>query len=144
MSKSPPESLSMSSGQVDAIRQFVLSGAPEEVCGFMAGVGGQVSEIIPVPNISEKPQTGFRMEPQAQLRALIKIEGLGWDLIAIYHSHPTGGLARPSPVDLASAFYPNALMVIVVPDLVHQTVEIRAFAITDGAVSECPVVIAPN
>lgn len=85
--------------------------APQEGCGFLAGVAGRVTAVYPVPNQLASP-TAFQMEPQAQIRALLEMEKQGWDLLAIYHSHPASA-AVPSPTDIAQAHYPTAALFIV-------------------------------
>ena len=62
------------------------------------------------------PGGGGQPPDQGSIRlsggALLEIESSRWALGAIYHSHPSGP-ARPSPTDLAEAYYPDALAVIV-------------------------------
>jgi proteasome lid subunit RPN8/RPN11 len=51
------------------------------------------------------------MNPQQQLDALLDMEQNGWDLLAIYHSHPHGP-ELPSHTDILEHFYPDALCMI--------------------------------
>ena len=84
--------------------------APEEACGLLAGTGRVVQAIFPISNLLHS-STGFRMDPQQQVRAFIEIEQAGMELIAIYHSHPTGSL-QPSQTDLAEFAYPGVAAII--------------------------------
>jgi len=52
--------------------------------------------------------------PQEQVRIFLSLEKLGWDLLAIYHSHPNGP-DHPSPTDLAEAAYPETVYLIWFP-----------------------------
>lgn len=136
-----PDRLRMTAGHLRLIIEHVRSGMPHEVCGLLGGVGGQVKEVFPVPNVAPDPATGFVMDPQAQIDVLLTLEERGWDLVAIYHSHPPGARTDPSPTDVAQAHYPEALSLLLVPDPSGHEVSVRAFTIRDGQVSEVPVVV---
>ncbi len=74
------------------------------------------------------------MDPHQQLRAMLDLEGAGWELLAIYHSHPHGP-PEPSATDVARAYYPEALQVIVsLAD--RERPSVRAFSVTGGQVEE--------
>src|SRR5690242_2675108 len=98
------------------IRADVLAQVPHETCGLLAGVGGDVRAVYPVPNVAPDPSRSFLMDAQSQVAAMLDIMKRRWNLLAIYHSHPPGSRSDPSPVDVAHAAYPEALMVIAVPD----------------------------
>lgn len=78
---------------------------PEEACGLLAGVEGVVQQVTPITNDLHS-QTRFRMHPQEQVNAMLQMEKENLDLIAIYHSHPTGP-DYPSETDLAEYNYPG-------------------------------------
>jgi [CysO sulfur-carrier protein]-S-L-cysteine hydrolase len=84
---------------------------PLEVCGLMAGRDGVVRHLYPVDNILQSP-SAFQMEPRQQVEAMLQMEKQGWTLLAIYHSHPHGP-AEPSAADVAQAYYPEAIQIIV-------------------------------
>ena len=86
------------------------SHAPREACGFLAGREGRIEWVIPVTNIAETADR-YRMEPQAQVRALHAIEDRGLDLLGVYHSHPRGP-DRPSSLDRLEAEYPDTVHLI--------------------------------
>ena len=70
-----------------------------EVCGFVRE-GPPGREVVPVPNVCEEPWRGFRIAPEAVLAILRGAEEPGRGLLALYHSHPSGG-AGLSGRDLA-------------------------------------------
>lgn len=84
--------------------------APEEACGLIAGLEHVATEVIPITNILHSP-VRYRMHPQEQLEAFNHVETHGWELLGIYHSHPTGP-AFPSAKDVAEAAYPGVIHLI--------------------------------
>lgn len=96
-------SLNLTYAQWDLMRRYVISQAPLEGCGLLAGKNGVVEDVLPVKN-AEGSAVRFRMEPRAQLRAFNQIETAGQELLAIFHSHPKG-LSTPSPTDIREAAY---------------------------------------
>ena len=86
---------------------------PEEGCGMLAGRGSLGSRVIPVDNELHSP-VAFRMNPQEQLQAFLRMEEDGLELLAIFHSHPRGP-QTPSPTDVAEFAYPEAVSIIAVP-----------------------------
>ena len=125
----------ITSSQWDQILTDVMDKLPEEACGLLAGTGNQVLEVIPVENIYHSPFR-YRMDPQAQLTAFQLMEDRGWDLLAIYHSHPAGQ-GIPSETDIKEAYYPEAIYMIISgePDNTRP----RGFIIQDEEVNEIPV-----
>jgi proteasome lid subunit RPN8/RPN11 len=109
---------------------------PAEACGLIAGDQGNPVQLYRIPN-ADPSIYRYNMEPKAQLRAMDEMESRGWDLLAIYHSH-THTPAYPSPTDIALAFYPDALYVIVSLQQPDDPV-IRAFTIVEGTVTEVQV-----
>lgn len=88
---------------LQAMHRHVQRRAPLEACGLLAGRDGRVEVGIGVRNAARSP-VRYRMEGRDQWRAFNKIEQLGLELIAIYHSHPNGP-PRPSPTDIQEASY---------------------------------------
>ena len=106
---------------------------PEEACGLVGGREGRAARLYPVENVRHSP-VAFEMEPVQQIKALLAMEAEGLELIAIYHSHPHGP-ARPSMTDVANAYYPDAVQLIIsLADRARPSV--RAFTIVDGTVTE--------
>lgn len=88
-----------------AMLRHVRSCLPEEACGLLGGGGGRATVVLPVENLSHSP-VRFRMEPAAQVRAMMDLEGSGKELVGIFHSHPAGPSA-PSATDAHEAAYPE-------------------------------------
>ena len=106
---------------------------PDEACGLLAGAAGQVRRVYPVENIAHSP-TAYEVNPSGQVAAFLDMEASGWELCGIYHSHPTGP-AVPSPTDIAKAYYPEAVYIIISPDA-SGAWQARGFEIVDGQVRE--------
>ncbi len=83
---------------------------PEEACGLIAGVANISRQVIPVTNILHDAHH-FRLDPQEQLDAMILADEKGWEILAVYHSHPDG-INVPSPTDLAELTYPGIIYLI--------------------------------
>jgi len=106
---------------------------PLEACGLLAGANDIATRLYAIDNILQSP-TAYEMDPLQQVRALLEIETLGQVLLAIYHSHPQGP-QTPSATDVAQAYYPEAIYIIVsFADPSEPAV--RAFTIIDARVSE--------
>jgi proteasome lid subunit RPN8/RPN11 len=69
------------------------------------GLDGAPGFFYPVRNRLQST-TSFLMEPMEQLAAMEKIDGLGREIMAIVHSHPTGP-RYPSATDLKENNYPG-------------------------------------
>jgi len=108
-----PLSLCLTFAQKKSIIDWVQALYPEEACGLLGGLDGNVHLILPVPNRSHSP-TEFNMDGQPQLEALQAIEAEGLEITAIFHSHPKGP-QTPSPRDLRSYYYPDSVMLIAAP-----------------------------
>ena len=97
-----------------AMRSHAESKATEEICGFVAGVRNRSTAVYPVENIAHRPDL-FQMEGRSQLDALMAIDNSGWEILAIYHSHPSGS-PKPSQLDYAG-HYPDCALLIWTPGL---------------------------
>lgn len=86
---------------------------PEEACGLIAGSGDTTDLVIPVENRLHSAAR-FQMDPQEQWQAFRAIEEHGYNLLAIYHSHPQGP-QEPSETDLEEFAYPGVISIICVP-----------------------------
>ena len=96
-------------------------GAPEEVCGVLAGRRAPdgvdvVTASRRVPNVAETPGTRYELDPAEQVAAMDELESEGDDVVGFYHSHPRGP-AGPSATDERLATWPGYLYCIVsLPD----------------------------
>jgi [CysO sulfur-carrier protein]-S-L-cysteine hydrolase len=113
---------------------------PLEGCGILAGKEDEVVHIYPITNRLRSP-IAYEMDPQQQLAAMLEIEEKGWEMTAVYHSHPQGP-ETPSATDIAQAYYPDVIQLIVSLQQQSQPV-MRAFMIGNGRVTEIEIVVQP-
>jgi proteasome lid subunit RPN8/RPN11 len=86
---------------------------PNEGCGLLGGLNGVVSYHFPTTNVEPvNKYKRYLIDPREQLSAQEKIDELGLELVAIYHSH-THTPAYPSPTDVRTAYYPDSYYVLV-------------------------------
>lgn len=102
---------------LDAAYAHARAGAPDEVCGILAGTrdGNEhlVHRLFPVRNAHPRPRTEFLLDPTEQLRATLEVEDdLGMEVVGFYHSHPAGP-ARLSGTDAARATWPGASYLLI-------------------------------
>lgn len=105
---------------------YAREGSPREVCGWLAGKNGKVTQVFPVPNVAEDPLTRFLMSPEAQLHAMREIAATGLGLVGTYHSHPRTS-AAPSIRDMELAAYPDLVHIIL--SLAAPEPEVRCYRI---------------
>jgi len=105
-----PDQLILSHSFYQAIVAHARAGYPAEACGLLRGRNGRVSGILPARNTAPNPQRNYQVDAQSLLQAL-RWEDEGDELVAVYHSHPSGP-AYPSAVDAANAFYPESVYLI--------------------------------
>ncbi len=127
--------LKLTRADCEAMLAQARSAYPLEVCGLMAGRGDRVRQLYPVANRLASPYA-YEMEPEEQIQAMLDMEDRGWEMLAIYHSHPHGP-DTPSATDVAKAFYPDVAQVIV--SLREQPPSVRAFLIADGNIFDIPL-----
>ena len=63
---------------------------PGEGAGFLLGMDGDATEVLPLENAreDEAKHNRFLLTPQDYLKAEMKAMQLGVDLIGVFHSHP--------------------------------------------------------
>ena len=110
---------------------YVDSHAPLESCGLLAGRDSKVEAVLEVTNQAQSPLR-YVMDPIEQLHAFEWIESNQMDLLAIFHSHPTGP-ETVSPTDIADSAY---AVVNVILARVDGSWRARGFWIKDGAYDE--------
>lgn len=90
---------------------------PEEACGVLAGLINQdvfiTRKYFQMTNIYHS-QTSYRFDPEEQIRVFEKIDELGFKLLAITHSHPSGP-SFPSITDIRESYYPDIIYLIWYP-----------------------------
>jgi proteasome lid subunit RPN8/RPN11 len=130
-------SLTLAAAHWQALLAHVQAESPNEACGLLGGEAGVVRRVYPVENSLHSPWE-YQMDPADQVRVMLEIEASGWELSGIYHSHP-GGPPAPSPTDVARAYYPESVYVILAPDQGRGAWRGRAFRIDEGRVEEVPL-----
>ncbi len=115
--------------------EHVRSAQPHEACGLLVGIAETVHQVIPVANTMHSA-VRFKMDPRAQVEAMMKIEDDGHQLVGIYHSHPKGP-AGPSALDRSEAAYPKAAYLIFSPQ--RGEWECHAFAMLPDGPREIPL-----
>ncbi len=108
---------------------------PDEACGVAAGRPGEIVRLYPLTNVSASPEY-YTADAEEQLEAYRTMADEGLECVAVYHSHPATP-ARPSTTDIAQAYDPDVLYVIV--SFAVQSPSVRAFTIRDGSVTEVTI-----
>lgn len=82
--------LTVSSDLIEQINAHVEEAYPEEGAGFLIGVEGEVKRVLCLPNAREDEarRNRFLFTPEDYLKAEIKADSLGLNLIGVFHSHP--------------------------------------------------------
>ena len=98
----PGAELALTSGVYEQMLAHVLRSRPREAVGLLGGsAAGEVSRVVPLDNIAAGDRA-FLADPFSQYDALRRLREDQLELLAIYHSHPDGGV-DPSADDLAYA-----------------------------------------
>jgi [CysO sulfur-carrier protein]-S-L-cysteine hydrolase len=130
--------LYLSREHLDSIIDHAKAESPNEVCGIIAGHEGQTVKVYAGKNVEQNSDTRFSMDPQQQFGIMQEMAANGWEMMAIYHSHPTSP-AYPSETDVNLAYYPDAVCLIV--SLAISPPEARAFRIVDGMISNEQLIV---
>jgi proteasome lid subunit RPN8/RPN11 len=124
--------MKLTQGQIDELIAHAREEDPNECCGMIGGVNGEVRKVYKARNAEASPLR-YNLDPSDQFRIMTAMDEAGEDLAAIYHSH-TKSPAYPSQTDINLAAYPETLYVIVT--LVEGEEPVRAFRIDHGQVEE--------
>jgi proteasome lid subunit RPN8/RPN11 len=112
--------------------------SPNEACGLIAGANDIGTKLYRITNV-EPNSNRYEMDSHELYVAMREIEENGWDLAAIYHSHPRSD-AYPSITDRELAFYSEAVYLIV--SLQNDSdPQLRGFKLVDGDVREQPILL---
>ncbi len=109
---------------------------PEEACGLLGGLEGRVFAHYPGTNIALSP-VRYEMDPRQVVEAIQDMLERGWDLVAVYHSHPSGpsGLSH---TDLELAYYPESAYLVASPGPVGDW-HLRAFHLDESGAVEVEI-----
>ena len=122
---------------VDSIREHAAAARPAECCGLLSGSDGVITDVHPLRNMAEQPQTAYFAAPEDLFEAMVGMRETGHKLLGIYHSHPKTA-AYPSPKDVAMAFYPEAVYFII---SLEPDTQLRAFTIDEARVERVRIVV---
>jgi proteasome lid subunit RPN8/RPN11 len=102
--------LHLTDHQKQQMLKYLEKCLPEEACGLIGGHDDQAEVVLPVANELHS-SVRYRMDPVEQLKNMIWIEDQGFDLLAIFHSHPMGP-DIPSETDIKEFTYPGTITMI--------------------------------
>lgn len=110
--------LRIAAALLDQVHAHARAGAPEEVCGLLAGRTDPAGDrealhAFPVKNTHPRPVGEYQLDPQEQLRLTLRVEDeMGLEVVGFYHSHPAGP-ARLSATDAARASWPGVSYLLI-------------------------------
>ena len=116
------------------------NGLPEEVCGYLAGTGRDVTRQFRLTNIDHSNEH-FSFDPKEQFQVVREARKAGLEILANYHSHPETP-ARPSQEDIRLAYDTNISYVIV--SLAAEIPDIKSFRIKNGEVEKEEIQVIPG
>ncbi len=138
---SPSNSIILSLEHWARMESDISSRPDEEACGLILGTDNLSKVVVPITNILHDPHR-FRMEPQEELNAFLTADEKGWEVLAVYHSHPHG-IDAPSPTDLAELTFPGVVYLIWYQ--ADHAWKCRAYLMRgDKEYREIPVIISTN
>ena len=116
---------------VRAIVRHARAERPRECCGFLVGGGKRVQFAVAAPNVTAS-RSRYRIDDSThiELRRALRRFSPRLEIVGVYHSHPSGD-PRPSPTDVAEAFYPDWIHLIVG---MQSGISVRAYRIRGGRV----------
>jgi proteasome lid subunit RPN8/RPN11 len=125
----------MATSVLGAIIAHARDDAPDECCGLLVGSGERIDEAVRTPSL-ERSATRYQVDPSSHIALIKRLRGSDRAIVGAYHSHPHSP-ATPSASDIAEAYYPEFVYVIV--SLAESEPDVRAWRIRDGLVSELRV-----
>ena len=117
----------------DAMIDHAARAFPDEAVGILGGIGSDVRSHVALPNAVRGKR--FLADPYAQFRAIRQFAAEGFEALAVYHSHPRGGLTLSS-LDLEFARHLPYLQLVIAIGRTHTSaIEIAAFAVDNNTVT---------
>ena len=130
-------SLILSNQNADKMIRHAASCFPSEACGLLGGKDHRLLQVFSVKNIEKDPKR-FQMDPVQQVQTFKKVEEMGLELLAIYHSHPDGS-SQLSQIDIDNFFYPGVYSIIL---YINKNIwKIKAFKVEEKELDEIPLII---
>ncbi len=102
----------------------------------MGGNGAEILSVIPLKNEAGTNRQFYVKEENVQA-AFIRLNEIGHDLIAIYHSHPT---SNPIPSQADIHFHPDESVKMAILSLKDKP-QLKIFQIAGGQYFEIPYII---
>lgn len=125
--------LTLKRRQLEQLIEHSRRELPNEACGILAGRHALVERVYEMTNAEPSPENFF-MDAREQFKAMKEMRSLGFEMLAIYHSH-VASAAFPSSHDVGLALYPDVSYVIV--SLKDKAApHARSFKIKDGKIEE--------
>jgi [CysO sulfur-carrier protein]-S-L-cysteine hydrolase len=115
---------------------------PLEAVGLLGGAGGQVQRRIPLINVLGAKR--FLVDPYAQFQALRQLSAEGLEPLAVYHSHPGGGVDLSTEDLLFAVRLPYLQVVIAIGGPQDSAVEVAAYALTGRTIEEVPLEVVAD
>ena len=106
-----PGTIRVAAGVLRQLAAHARRAAPRECCGLLVGTDQRIVECVATANL-DPHLSRYQVDPAAHIALNRRLRGSGRAVVGVYHSHPRGG-AEPSPTDVAEAFYPAFVHVIV-------------------------------
>jgi [CysO sulfur-carrier protein]-S-L-cysteine hydrolase len=115
----------------DRMVQHARQADPMEAVGILGGLPpGQVVEVIPLENLAGPDH--FLADPYEQYRAERDLRSAGLTPLAVYHSHPAGGVAL-SALDVRFAAGFDLIQVVIALNRPGRAaVDLKAFRLRGG------------
>ena len=99
-----------------AIVDHAEAAFPQECCGLLSGREAdgviRIDDVHESENLAAESERRFEVDPALRLGLQRTLRGDGRRVVGIYHSHPDGP-AQPSPRDLAAAWEPDLVWLVV-------------------------------
>jgi len=108
-------SLLLTAAQLAAIEGDCRAAWPAEACGLLIGRGRRVlkvARVMAAANLLAGSGDRFELDPRVRLDAERQCRASGERVLGHWHSHPNGQ-TEPSATDLAMAFEPELIWLIV-------------------------------
>ena len=104
---------------------------------MLVGAGNLIDEAVAVRNVLAHPSR-YRIDPAAHIALNKTLRGTSRGVIGVYHSHLRSP-AVPSARDLAEAFYPEFVWLIV--SSAHEEPDYRVYRIEAGRADELQMIV---
>ncbi|MBI4670068.1 MAG: M67 family metallopeptidase [Chloroflexi bacterium] len=135
----------LTQSQLDQLHAQMRRDAPYETCGMIGGKDGRALKIYPIKNTAENRVKNYFMDGAEQIQAMQDMDDNGYDILAIYHSHPVTP-AYPSPTDLRDAWdsdlqeprYPGTIYIIMT-QMNPDAPEAHAYRLENETITEIPI-----